>query len=263
MNAMTDVLPADLAPALRAEFRKVLTLPGLGWGAAVVAGVALVATLASTLTADAYDPTGEPVTGAASLGLYPAFGVAALAAAVLGVLMTAGEYRHHTMAVSALFTPDRDRLAAAKLVLPAAAGMAAALLAGLLGLAVLGALGRGKAEFGLTLAGVIGGGLWSALCWGVIGAGLGLVLRNTAGALAVLLGWLLLAEPLLWLLADVGGTTWPVALMPGSATVATIALGSFTDSGFLAPTPAAYVVLALWAAALGALGWYSLRDSAL
>lgn len=256
---MIDYLPTELLPALRSELRKILGFPGIGWVAAVVAGAALISTLAAALTAGPLDPTGEPATGAASIGLYPAFGVAALAAAVLGVFGTAGEYWNGGMPTTVLFTPNRDRLAAAKLALPAAAGLAAAVLTALIGIGVLAGLGRGKVDVGWSLAAVFGGGLFAAVCWAVIGAGLGLALRSVAGALAVLLGWLVLLEPLIWLVARAVEAEGLVALLPGSATISVVAVGALPESGFLAPTPAAYVVLLLWAAGLGGFGWWTLR----
>ncbi|MBF6247099.1 hypothetical protein IU471_26500 [Nocardia elegans] len=87
-----------------------------------------------------------------------------------------------------------------------------------------------------------------------------MLLRQSTGAVALLLGWLLVFEPLVWLVAEGMGIGGLAVLLPGSATVGTVFVGSFDDSGLFAPTPAALVVLLLWTIAVGAAGWWRLRE---
>ncbi|PXX68885.1 ABC-2 type transport system permease protein [Nocardia tenerifensis] len=256
---MITILPPDLVPLVNSEVRKVTTLPPSRFIAGTALAVALVASTASALLAGKPDPKAEPVTGTATIGLYVGLAVVVLAAAVFGALGTGGEYRHGTMPVTALFTADRDRLAAAKLLVTGGFALALALAVEAVSLVALFAFGRAKFDFDLELAAVLGGGLLAAVCWSLIGAGLGLLLRSSATAVVVVLGWLIVLEPLLWLVADGFGASGFVTLFPGSATLSTVAVGSYPDSDFLAPTPAAIVVLLLWTVGLGGAGWWNLR----
>ncbi|MFF3222730.1 ABC transporter permease [Nocardia suismassiliense] len=256
---MITILPPELVPSVNSEVRKVATLPAnrlLVWVPLVVA---LLASMASALMAGKADPRGEPITGTATLGLYIGLAVVVVAAAVFGATSTGAEYGHHTMPITALFTGDRDRLAAAKLVVTGVCALAVAVAVELVSVLTLAAFGRGKFDFDLDLAAVLGGGLLAAVCWSLIGAGLGFLLRSSSTAIGVMLGWLVIAEPLLWLIANGVGATGIVTLFPGSATISTIAVGSYPDSDFLAPTPAAIVVLLLWTIGIGGAGWWNLR----
>lgn len=71
----------------------------------------------------------------------------------------------------------------------------------------------------------------------MIGAGLGLLLRAVVPAVAVLAGWLLIVEPLLWLVLQGIGIPGVAVLLPGSATISTVAVGSFPTSPFLPLAP--------------------------
>ncbi|WP_405161119.1 ABC transporter permease [Nocardia sp. NBC_01499] len=256
---MITIVPPDLVPSVNSEVRKVTTLPTSRFFGTVPLVVALLASIASALMAGKPDPKGEPATGAATIGLYVALAVVVVAAAVFGAIGSGAEYRHQTMPVTALFTADRDRLAAAKVLVTGGFALAAALAVEVVSVVALFAFGRGKFDFGMDLAAVLGGGLLAAVCWSVIGTGLGLLLRSSSTAVVVVLGWLVVVEPLLWLIANGVGATGFVTLFPGSATISTVAVGSFTDSDFLAPTPAAVVVLVLWTIGIGGAGWWNLR----
>ncbi|MFI6040591.1 ABC transporter permease [Nocardia sp. NPDC051321] len=256
---MITIVPPDLVPSVNSEVRKVTTLPLNRILAGVPVAVALLACLASGLLAGKADPKSEPATGAATIGLYVGLALVVLAAAVFGAVGSGGEYRHQTMPVTALFAADRDRLTAAKLLVTGVFALAAALAVEVVAVVALFAFGRDKFDFGVNLASVLGGGLFAAVCWSLIGAGLGLLLRSSSTAIVVVLGWLVIAEPLLWLIANGVGATGLVSLFPGSATLSTVMVGSYEDNDFLAPTPAAVVVLLLWTIGIGAAGWWNLR----
>ncbi|MCA2206214.1 ABC transporter permease [Nocardia rosealba] len=257
---MTTVLPEDLLPGLDAETRKVFTLRPTRLLLAGPIAVALVATLITALMSGRYDPTGQPVTGAATIGLYLALVAVFVAAALLGIGVTGGEYKRKTMALTALFAPDRDRLVIAKYAAVAGIALVVAVFAEVVAMLVLAAAGRGKFEFGWPLLEVLGAGLLVAMCWAVLGAGIGLLLRTTGAAVWLVLGWAFVLEPLIWLVAKGFGAGGLTAVLPVSSTVAGVSAGSFDEAEVFAPTPAALVVLLLWTIAVGAAGWWDLRN---
>ncbi|MBF6124160.1 ABC transporter permease [Nocardia brasiliensis] len=256
---MIITLPPDLVPSVNSEVRKVVTAGPNRILAGLPLAFTLIATVATALLAGKPDPKGEPVTGAATNGLYVGLAAVTLAAVVFGVLGTGAEFRHHSMPVTALFSADRDRLAIAKLVVTGVCAALTALAVEMVALAALFGFGRGKFQAGLDLFAVLGGGLLAAICWSLIGAGLGLLLRSSSTALLAVIGWLLIVEPLIWVVAHSLGIDGFVTLLPGSATISTIAIGSFADNPFLAPGPVGVVVLLLWTAGLAGAGWWALR----
>ncbi|MDO3645397.1 ABC transporter permease [Nocardia mangyaensis] len=257
---MTSVLPADLVPGIDAEARKVVAVRPNRLLLAAPVALALIATLITALMAGPFDPMGQPATGAATIGLYLGMGAVFVVAALLGIATTGGEYRRKTMALTVLFAPDRDRLVTAKYAATAAIALAVALVAELVSVLMLLAAGRGKFEFGLRLSEVLAAGLLVAACWAVLGAGIGLLLRTFSGAVWLLLGWAFALEPLIWLVAKGFGAGGLVTVLPVSATVAGVSAGSFQEAEVFAPTPAALVVLVLWAGAVGVAGWWDLRN---
>ncbi|MEU3012590.1 ABC transporter permease [Nocardia asteroides] len=256
---MTTVLPADLVPGIESEARKVLALRPTRLLLAAPVALALVATLITAVMAGPADPDGQPVTGAATIGLYLGLAAVAVVAALLGIAATGGEYRQRTMALTVLFAPDRDRLVTAKYATTAAFAFLVALAAEVVSVVALLAAARGKAEFGWRLFEVLGAGLLVAMCWAVLGAAVGLLLRTVSGAVWLLLGWAFVLEPLIWMVAKGFGAGGFAAILPVSATVAGVSAGSFADAEVFAPTPAALVVLLLWTTAIGAAGWWDLR----
>ncbi|MEV0030761.1 ABC transporter permease [Nocardia sp. NPDC050793] len=253
-------LPPDLVPPVNSEVRKVYSLRWCLALGVLLPAIALVSSTVTSLMAGPADPNSALATGAATIGLYLALTATILAAAVFGAAGAGGEFRYRTMPVTSLFTADRDRLAAAKLLVTGAYTLAVAVVVELVAFSSLLAFGRGKFEFGTRLLTVFGTGLLAAVCWSLLGAGLGLLLRQSTGAVTLILGWLLVIEPLIWLVANGIGLGGVVTLLPGSATVATVAAGSFPDSDILAPTPAAFVVLLLWTIGIAGAGWWQLRS---
>ncbi|WP_233224974.1 ABC transporter permease [Nocardia sp. MDA0666] len=252
-------VPAEVSRAATAELRKITAVRS-GWLLPpVLAAVAFVVASASAVRGSGPQPHEALATGTATVGLYLAIAVAVGAAAIGGAVTAGDEYRYRSMGLTALFTPDRDVLFGAKagvtaiysLVLAACAEVGAAV--GLL------AFGRHTVEFGWRLVGVFGGGLLAAVCWGVIGVGLGLLVRSPNLAVIAIAGWLFILEPLIWLVAKGAGIAGVVVLLPGSATIGTVAVGSFPESPFLPPNAASAVVLVIWAVGAGAAGWWYLR----
>jgi ABC-2 type transport system permease protein len=123
------------------------------------------------------------------------------AALLLGILGMTGEFRHQTVTQTFLVTPDRGRVVAAKLVAYPLAGIALAVTV----LAFTAAVATGwlaaegvtpsllDARFGRVLLGAV---LAAGLC-GLVGVGVGALVRNQVAALVGVAVWVVLVEGLL------------------------------------------------------------------
>ena len=117
---------------------------------------------------------------------------------VLGIMISAGEYRHRTANDTFLSTPRRGRVIAAKLVSASAAGLGFGALSG--GAAMLAAgLAFGANGFSFPIA---SSATWSAFAgvvlygalFGAIGAATGSLVRNQVAATVGWLAWLFIVE---------------------------------------------------------------------
>jgi len=146
-------------------------------------------------------------------------GFAVLFALLYGILVVTTEFRHGTVTSTLLVTPVRERLVAAKAIAAAATGIVVAALALLLALAIAlpwvaarGASVHVDGDLGANVAGLIG----AAGLWGALGVAIGTLLRSQVAALVASLVWLLIVEPLVEFLTDLGGLDVGPYL-PGSA----------------------------------------------
>jgi ABC-2 type transport system permease protein len=170
----------------------------------LVTAAALTALFASLEAARA----GHSGSGIGSLATAPGLsavttltGWSMLLAAVLGVTVSAGEFRHGTATLTCLATPGRRRVLAAKAVAVGCAGalfgLAAAVIATGAGLAFAAIRGYHLATGAGTLAGHAAGAVLGAALLAVAGTGTGALARSQlAGTVAVLV-WSLVAEPVL------------------------------------------------------------------
>ena len=116
---------------------------------------------------------------------------------VVGVLASAGEYRHNTIVPTLLAQPRRARLAVAKVQAVAVVGLVmaamSAVVSSAVGWALLSSREAPAADLGPVPTGllVLGG---TAALYGVLGVGLGLLLRNQAVAMTVALVWYFVVE---------------------------------------------------------------------
>ncbi|HEX6660060.1 MAG TPA: ABC transporter permease, partial [Ilumatobacter sp.] len=211
------------------------------------------ALLAATLAVTGLAVTGAVYAGAGSdnLDLESAEGVrtvlhvsasGAIFVLILGIIISAGEYRQRTATDTFLTTPDRRRVVGAKLIVGAATGV------------VFGALSAGVAMFvadhvydikGLSFPlgsgdtwSILGGAVAYAALFGALGAATGSLVREQVTAIVGWLAWLFVAENIIVLLGtDVG--RW----LPGAAGRALVR----EPSDGLLSQPAGGVVLAVWA----------------
>jgi ABC-2 type transport system permease protein len=187
---------------VRAEFTKLATTRLLYGVAAAMAAFGVLTVVVGATTAG---QQGNPSLSADSFAMFIAAPVRhtllAGAALLLGILGMTGEFRHHTVTQTFLVTPDRGRVVAAKLVAYPLATIALALTT----MAVTAAVAAGwLAAKGITpslldarLGRVVGVALLAAGLCGLVGVGVGALVRNQVAALVGTLVWVLVVEGLL------------------------------------------------------------------
>jgi ABC-2 type transport system permease protein len=187
---------------VRAEFTKLATTRLLYGVAAAMAAFGVLTVAVGATTAG---QQGNPSLSADSFAMFIAAPVRhtllAGAALLLGILGMTGEFRHHTVTQTFLVTPDRGRVVAAKLVAYPLATIALALTT----MAVTAAVAAGwLAAKGITpslldarLGRVVGVALLAAGLCGLVGVGVGALVRNQVAALVGTLVWVLVVEGLL------------------------------------------------------------------
>lgn len=174
--------------ALRSERIKLTALRAnkIILGLTGVIGALIAAVLAATNT--------DPTLTAAELFIYP-LPLVAMLAAVVGILMFTGEAQHGTLAVMLTARPARWVIVAAKTVTATLVGLTlgvVGMIAGFGGAALGGAaLGSGSALASRALWAL----LYIALA-SLIGLGVGMIARHTAGAITGLLMWSFVIESL-------------------------------------------------------------------
>jgi ABC-2 type transport system permease protein len=204
--------------ALRAETRKLLTTQVWFWMALLALGLSLlVACLVSGFTKPE-DP-GIPIEGV----LNACIGFAVLISSVFGVIGVTGEYRHLTVTPTFLSVPRRGTVIAAKLVTYLVTGLVLGALCIGLALAVaapwLSARGVTVDLGANSTIRIIIGGIIASGIWGVIGVGVGALLRNQVAAVVGIVLYRFLVEGILSAIPHVK-SAYPY--LPGGATTALV-----------------------------------------
>jgi ABC-2 type transport system permease protein len=183
---------AGFSDVLRAEWTKARAVPSTMWTLIVAAALGIgLGALISSVAANNYakDPSSHPnwdPTSISNSGL----SIAQLAIGVLGVLLITSEYSTGSIATSLAAVPRRARLLAAKsvviVVLTFVVVEIIAFIAFLIGQALISGHAP-TATLGQpgVLRALIGAGLYGALL-GMMGLAFGAIIRNAAGAIAVL-----------------------------------------------------------------------------
>jgi ABC-2 type transport system permease protein len=191
-----------MTAAVRAELRKLLTTRVWLGMTGLALGLGLAFTILATATSRAEDG-GQPLQVMLAFDV----GFANVSAAVLGIVTITGEYRHLTATPTFLSVPRRGRVVAAKLLVHLVAGL------------LLGALSIGAAVavaapwlaakgFPVDLGSaatrriMVGGTVVVAL-YGILGLGLGALVRNQVAAVVGILLWLFAVEPVLQVIPTV------------------------------------------------------------
>lgn len=190
---------SELRSLIRAELAKIRTTRTVylllaGATSLVVLGVAAAISTTSLSKLDLASDVGvRTVLHAAGAG-------PSIFCLALGVVLSAGEFRHGTITETLLTTPRRGRVVAAKLIAGTSTGLLFGLVGAVVGLTVaipwLDAkdvpLPLSDPNVWLSLA---GGVAWNAL-YGAIGVSVGSLVRNPIGAIVGSFAWLLVAEQL-------------------------------------------------------------------
>ncbi|HEY4411324.1 MAG TPA: ABC transporter permease subunit [Acidimicrobiia bacterium] len=201
LSRAVDVQPVSWTRVLRSEWIKVrslrstvitLVLTVLGMvGLAMIAGAAMNSRWAHL---DPFDRT----PGALTQHLLGVVFLGQLAIGVLGVLFATGEYAHGMIRATLAAVPRRLPVLWAKVVAFAAVAFTVSLVATLAsflaGMALLGSHGVSLGAPGVWRA-IIGAAAYLTVV-GLMGLGLGFVLRSTAGAISSLFGVLLVLPAL-------------------------------------------------------------------
>ncbi len=142
-------------------------------------------------------------------------GAGAILVLVVGIIISAGEYRHGTAADTFLTTPRRHKVLAAKLAVGGGVGLAAGAVISVACVGIAGLLYNVKGatfpfddgEVWLTLAGTL---VYTTL-FAVVGVALGSLVRNQTLAVAGALAWFAVIEHTLVNLAPDVGRWLPAA----------------------------------------------------
>jgi len=219
------------------KLQKTRLVPGLVLGFLGLIVLYVVAMVSQTQARDLELSPGDP---------FAASAFAVFLVLLLGVTVTAGEYRHGTITATFLATPVRERVLVAKLIAAILLGFAVA-VAGIvvnvsLAWIALGLKDVDISPFDSEPIEVLGATLVACALWSALGAAVGAVTRNQVSAIVGPLIWFLIAEPLFGTLIDDRAR-----YLPGAA------LGAIFGDGDLSRGGGVLVSLA-WIAAVGAIG---------
>ena len=244
---------------VRAELRK-LTTTQMPWGFLAVL-VAISATTASAVVwgTDADGSKGFVSTAADQQSLIAFAANAMVIAGLFGAIAVAREYGHGTVIPTFLSSPRRHWAVLAQLVAVAIGGAVLGLVgAALTVIAVAATLPTTEFAFMVSLGGVasvLAAASFTGAAGAVLGAGIGLVVRNTGGAVTGAVVALIIAPPLIVQLISDASSWMPSALAVALSGVEPQAAGVESQAG----TVAAILALAAWALVPAVIGLLSVQ----
>jgi ABC-2 type transport system permease protein len=235
-------------PQLKSEWLKLRTMRTT-WGL-LVASVAMVAFIVIVLSLPLENAggSGSPSDAGVTAETVISFGgMAQLFVLALGVLASAGEFRHQTITPTLLARPRRLVVITAKTAVCALAGFIYGIVTGAVataGAAILVSFDRvgGEVTAGDAIGGVMASGATTA-AWAALGVGTGMLVRNQVVALVASIAYLFVVDSLLQLLVP---SVWKW-LPSGAADAVT---GGLEESGALDSRALGGIVLVGWVAAV-------------
>jgi len=179
----------------RAELRKLFTTRALPVSFAIAIVLAVGSVIVDAMVAGKNGAA--PLGSDASVYQMLKFGaIPCVVLLILGILSAGGEFRHRTIVPFLLATPHRARVFAVKVAVIAVLGaLFGALVFGLGEITIVATLaahgihhlppGVGRLYLGTVI---------SSACFGMIGVALGVLIRNTIGAIVAAIAWTLFVE---------------------------------------------------------------------
>lgn len=248
-----------LSRSLSAEFRK-LVATHMWWIMTVVMFVysammgAVMGAVGGTLISDLPPGIDGPDAESIAAMTYATSANLAYAVPVLfGAIMATGELRHRTLALAFLAEPKRGIVLLGKLIALLLVGLMLA-VAGLAGSVGVGAItlnlvGSSSELDSTDVWAVIARAIVVLALWAIIGFGIGLLVRNQAIAIVIVLVFTQFIEPTARLLGMVWEWTAKVVqYLPGAASDAFVGASYLTSMGGLDPSvSASNVSLGIWA----------------
>ncbi|WP_370414939.1 ABC transporter permease subunit [Streptomyces fradiae] len=191
--AYTSPIPvrrAHLGDALASEWTKIRSVRSTMWTLGVMAllmlgiGLAVGAVAAASMS----EYSEEPALGLGFFGVLPA----SICVITLGVLTISSEYGTGMIRTTLTACPSRGRVLAAKaIVFFVLVFTLVTVLAGVVGAAQVSMVDAATPTAGEWLRATVGVGLFLSLL-GLLGMGIGAIVRHSAGAITVMIGLLLL-----------------------------------------------------------------------
>jgi ABC-2 type transport system permease protein len=181
---------------------------------------------------------------------------APLIALLLGIASVTIEWRHGTITRTFLVTPRRERVLVAKGIAAFLLGVALAVLAIVVVLAVAIPVVSGEStsmDLNGALAGRVGEIVLAVGLWGALGVGFGGLVQNQTAALVAAILWVVVLEPLLGALFGLADLDWVGDSLPGRA----LAALDGSVEGALPPAAGGAIGLA-YVGFFGTLAWLRL-----
>jgi ABC-2 type transport system permease protein len=231
------------------KLRSTRMVAGLLLAMAALVVITVLATVPTVGATNPPVPLDQPALLARAVGA--SFGVAAVLMVLLGVLAFTQEFRYGTASSTFLVEPRRNRVLTAKWLALTIASAPITLGTLVLAFTVSIPLIRsrdGNVTSGAELWQVVAAAFVVLAVFGVIGVGVGALVRNQITAIVGVLVWMLAVEQLLT-------SSYPAVgrWMPEGAAVGLLQLGpAATTKGALLPAPASGIVLAGYTAVVSA-----------
>jgi ABC-2 type transport system permease protein len=246
-----------MSTALRTELLKLRTTRLAAGLLALAAGLTTLVVAIESTRAGTGDLNIPALSSAEGLrAIVTNTGFAMLVAAVLGVTVATGEFRHRTATDTYLDQPNRTRVLVAKVVAAAGVGLLFGLVASVIatsvGLAVAAAKGYDIAISTGTIAGYMAGAVVACGLLAAVGVGIGSLVGGQLAALVAVFVWAMAVEQIVGGLVPEVGRFLPF--------LAATTLGGADSTASMPPippdlqplAPAAVVVLLTGLALLGA-----------